>query len=140
MDSERQLMTTQSRFNPVSASRHYRNLELASRVGEATPHALVALLYEELLRSLDIVISLANNHELLMSNAHVAKAQSILVALEGSLDFDNGGELAPVLARIYRASRKELNDAAVDGDIEKLTKLRDAISDIAYAWAALSAV
>lgn len=140
MDPERQLMTTHSRFNPVSASRHYRNLELASRVGEATPHALVALLYEELLRSLDIVISLAKNEEVLASNPHVTKAQSILVALEGSLDFDNGGELAPVLAGIYRAARRELNDAATGSDNGKLSQLRDAISDIAYAWAALSAV
>jgi flagellar secretion chaperone FliS len=76
----------------------------------------------------------------LVSNAHVAKAQSILVALEGSLDFENGGELAPVLAKIYGAARREVIAAAISSDTGKMIELRDAISDIAYAWAALSAV
>jgi flagellar secretion chaperone FliS len=140
MDPERQLMTTQSRFNSASVSRHYRSLELASRVGEASPHALVMLLYEELLRSLDVLIALASDGATLSNSVHVTKAQSILVALEGSLDFDNGGELAAILARVYRSAGQDLNVALTGNDTAKLTEVRNAVSDIAYAWAALSAV
>lgn len=131
-------MATLPRLNATSAGNYYRNLELTSRVGEASPHALVALLYEELLRSLDIIISIASSDTIQPNNTHLAKAQSILVALEGSLDFDNGGELAPVLARIYRSARRELGDAITGSNPEKLAELREAISTIAYAWAALS--
>ena len=73
---------TQSRFNPQSASRHYRQLELASRVGAASPHALVALLYEELLNALDTTIVLAKSEVVLTNSSHVIKARSILVALK----------------------------------------------------------
>lgn len=130
----------QSRFTVASASRHYRRLELASRVGEASPHALVALLYEELLNSLGAVIAVADTGAALTGNAHLVKARSILVALEASLDFENGGELAPVLAGVYRAAGRQLGDAAMNNDSTKLPELRAAISDIAYAWAALTAV
>lgn len=139
MEPERSLMM-QGRFNAASASRHYRNLELASRVGEATPHALVALLYEELLDALDIIIAFTKSGSTATGSVHLTKARSILVALEASLDFENGGELAPVLARIYRSAGRELNDALNDDDCKKLTELRAAISNIAYAWTALTAV
>lgn len=130
----------QSRFTTASASRHYRQLDLASRVGEASPHALVALLYEELLNSLDAMIVLANSQMPLTGSVHSTKARSILVALEASLDFDNGGELAPVLAKVYRAAGRELGDAVTNNDGAKLPPLRAAISDIVYAWTALTAV
>ena len=130
----------QSRFTAASASRHYRQLELASRVAEASPHALVALLYEELLNALGTMIVLANGQVPLAGNVHSTKACSILVALEASLDFDNGGELAPVLAKVYRAAGRELGDAVTNNDGAKLPELRAAISDIAYAWNALTVV
>jgi flagellar secretion chaperone FliS len=130
----------QSRFTSASASRHYRQLELASRVGEASPHALVAMLYEELLNALDAMIILAKGDAPLSASLHSTKARSILVALEASLDFDNGGELAPVLAKVYRTAGRELGDAVTNNDGKKLSELRAAISDIVYAWAALTAV
>ncbi len=127
---------------PVSASRHYQQLEAASRAGVGGPHALVAVLYEELLRSLDIVIASASEPRGeaagVASDIHVARARSILSALEDSLDFDNGGTFAPVLARIYRAAAKEL--ASADRTCEKLVEYRAAFSTISYAWTALAAV
>jgi flagellar secretion chaperone FliS len=60
------------------------------------------------------------------------------VALEASLDFNEGGHLASTLARIYRACRISLTDATKTGDVQKLEEIRAAISTIAYAWQALS--
>ncbi len=130
----------QSRFNTASASRHYRQLELASRVSEASPHALVSLLYEELLNALDAAIAVAAKGVALKGNVHLAKARSILSALEASLDFENGGELAPVLARVYRAAGREISDSVANNAGAKLPEVRAAISNIVYAWAALTAV
>jgi flagellar secretion chaperone FliS len=125
------------RVHPALASQHYRSLEIASRVDEANPHALVGLLYEELLGSLDVVIAKFAREPVTASNAHVTRARSILVALEGSLDFDKGGALAPVLARVYRAAGRELSESVASGNTAKLTELRTAISNIAFAWASL---
>ena len=112
-------------------------LELKSRVESASPHGLVGLLYEELIRSLDLAIHSVKKGQKLSGNSHVAKAVSIIVALEGSIDFDAGGDLASTLARVYAACRRGLNDAAKENDEKKLAEVRDAISDIYYAWQAL---
>lgn len=130
----------QPQARPVPASRHYQQIEAASRSGGTGPHSLVALLYEELLRSLDIVIAAAGQKTGVASDIHVARARSILSALENSLDFDNGGTFAPVLARIYRAAAKELAEEVAGGEREKLAEYRAAFSTISYAWTTLAAV
>lgn len=67
-----------------------------------------------------------------------AKALSIIIALESSIDFANGGDPASVLQRIYRSAVHRLNEAARTNDAGSIAELRDAISEIAYAWAALA--
>jgi flagellar secretion chaperone FliS len=128
----------QPKTHPAIASQHYRMLDLQSRVASASPHGLVGLLYEELLRSLDLLIAKHAQGKTIAGNTHLVKALSILVALEGSLDFTKGGELAPLLSRIYRSATRGLNEAARDDDIAKIADARAAISDIAYAWHALT--
>ncbi len=127
-----------SNIHPAVASQHYRALDLQSRVASASPHGLVGLLYEELLRSLDLIIAKHAQGKVIAGNAYLAKALSIILALEGSLDFANGGDLAPVLNRIYRSAARSLNEAAKEDDLGKIEEVRAAISDIAYAWQALS--
>jgi flagellar secretion chaperone FliS len=127
----------QPKTHPAIASQHYRMLDLQSRVASASPHGLVVLLYEELLRSLDLIIAGHAAGKALPGHTHLAKALSIIVALESSLDFEKGGDLARTLVRIYRAATHSLNDAAREGDVTKIEEVRSAISDIAYAWQAL---
>jgi flagellar protein FliS len=113
-------------------------LDLQSRVASASPHGLVGLLYEELLRSLDLIVAQSARGKAIAGNAYLAKALSIILALESSLDFANGGDLAPVLNRIYRSAARTFNEAAKEDDIGKIEEVRSAISEIAYAWQALS--
>jgi flagellar secretion chaperone FliS len=128
----------QPKIHPAIASQHYRMLDLQSRVASASPHGLVGLLYEELLRSLDLIIAQYAQDKAIAGNAHLAKALSIILALESSLDFANGGDLAPVLNRIYRSAARTLNEATKEDNVGKVEGVRDAISDIAYAWQALA--
>lgn len=124
--------------HPAIASQHYRMLDLQSRVASASPHGLVGLLYEELLRSLDLMIAKHARGDNIAGSPQMSKALSILVALESGLDFANGGDLAPVLSRIYRSAARNLNEAAKENDIGKVQEVRSAISHIAYAWQALT--
>jgi flagellar secretion chaperone FliS len=128
----------QPKTHPAIASQHYRMLDLQSRVASASPHGLVGLLYEELLRSLDLIIAKQANGQVIAGSTDLVKALSIIVALEGSLDFEKGGELARTLVRIYRSAARTLNDAARSDEISKIKEVRSAISDIAYAWQALA--
>lgn len=127
-----------ARNNRDVANQHYRNMELQSRVASAGPHGLVSLLYEEMLRSLDLLLVTAGRGAVISGNAHYVKALSIIIALESSIDFNKGGDLAGVLQRIYQSAVRNLNHAARVNDIAKVTEVRSAISEIAYAWAALA--
>jgi flagellar secretion chaperone FliS len=127
----------QPKTRPAIAGQHYRMLELTSRVESASPHGLVGLLYEELLRALDLAVASANAGKLLSGNIHVTRALTIIVALEGSLDMEKGGDLAMTLARIYRACRQGIYEASRNDDANTISEVRGAISDIAYAWQAL---
>ncbi|MBL0924355.1 MAG: flagellar protein FliS [Sphingomonadaceae bacterium] len=128
------------RMHPAMASDHYRLLDLSSRVESASPHGLVGLLYEELLHRLDLAIAAGERGQSLSGNNHVAKAQSIIIALEASIDFERGGELALRLARIYRACREEISESCTPGNASRLSEIRAAISNIAYAWQALGPI
>ena len=121
-----------------TASEHYRMLELASRIETATPQARVGLLNEELLRTLGHCIAAAANGGAVIGGNDVAKAQSIFAALNSSLALEQGSDLTPTIARVYSVCRENLDDAAATADTHKLTEIRNAISDIAYAWQALA--
>lgn len=127
-----------ARTHPAFANQHYRDMELQSRVASASPHGLVSLLYEELLHALDLLTATAKRGTAISGNPHHAKALSIIIALETSIDFTNGGDLAGVLQRIYRSAVHKLNTAAQTNDVAHIAELREAMSEIAYAWAALN--
>jgi flagellar secretion chaperone FliS len=131
-------MVSKPNKHELTTSQHYRTLALKSRVESAGPHGLVALLYDELLAAIDLLVTRSGQQAKLAGSAPLTRAQSIIVALEASLDFDKGGELAAVLARIYRSARNNLAAAVMEDDGEKLQEIRDAVSNIAYAWQALA--
>ena len=115
----------------------YQALELNSRLEAAGPHRLVAILYEELLQSLQVLTRAAEKGGGLTVHPQADRARSILITLEASLDFQRGGALSESLAAVYRAMRKELAKAAADADREKLQSLTEGVETIASAWASL---
>jgi flagellar secretion chaperone FliS len=126
------------RPNVLRAQSQYKSLELASRVEGASPHALVAILYEELLRSLDVLGAALRHGKDIAREPSAARVRSILTALSASLDFDQGGGVAQTLAGVYRAMTMTLAEAIASGDGAKLTELRDGIATISESWQRLT--
>ena len=104
----------------------------------ATPHQLIAVLYEELIKSLDtLVVGLSANGTLTRAGAiqRKARANAILFGLEGCLDHEQGGELARGLSAIYREARRLLEQGVGEHDPKPVIQTREMISEIASAWA-----
>lgn len=127
------------RQNLMRARNQYRSLELASRIEGASPHALVAILYEELLRSLDVLGAALRQGRDIGREAHSQRARSILTTLIASLDFEQGAAVASTLASVYRAMGLQLSTAVMNGDEAKLKELRDGVATIATSWGRLAA-
>jgi flagellar protein FliS len=123
---------------PGAARARYRDIDLTSRVEGATPHALIAILFDELGRTLDtMAAALAAGSGATRAGMpeRRARATSILLGLEGSLDHATGGELASGLAAVYREARRLIGDALVQNDAKPILQAREMISEIATAWA-----
>lgn len=122
------------RANLAQARNHYKSLELASRVEAASPHALVTILYDELMRSLDVLGAALRQGRALGSEPHAHRARAILTALAASLDFDQGGNVATILGQVYRAMTRQLAEILASGDAAKLSELRTGVGAIADSW------
>lgn len=117
------------------AQQHYRALSIASRIEAASPHELVAILYEELLRSLDVTRTALAQGKADACRSARERSSSILLALEASLDFERGGELARNLGQIYRSMQKEIAASVQAGDAASLEIVRSSVADLLSAWA-----
>jgi flagellar protein FliS len=118
-----------------AAKARYTQVDVVSRVEGADPHALVGILYDELLKALDAMAAAAAKKDFGQRGDKQARALRLLSGLETSLDFESGGEIAAGLARIYREGRRLVVAAARENDVAKIGEAREMIAGIAEAWA-----
>lgn len=121
-----------SRYGAPGA--RYRDVEVKARVEGASPHGLIMILFEELLKGLDILRAAERNGDGFRHAAIQARATSILHGLEQSLDYEKGGEIAENLGRIYREARRLLATPAGPERLAALDQARAMTGDIAGAW------
>jgi flagellar secretion chaperone FliS len=117
-----------------AALSRYQEIDLGGRVGSADPHALVSLLYEELIASLDILARSINTGGQLDYARH-SRALTLLAALESGLDL-RAGTLAQSLAQIYRQMQRRLASAR-DGNLAAVNEVAEGVRNLASAWAAI---
>lgn len=125
----------QSRFGAARAS--YQNIDLNSRIEGASPHRLVGILFEELLKTLDAMAAAADKRDLGQVGVRQARALSVLNGLESSLDMERGGEIAQSLASIYREARRLTLKAGRECDRDQVQHVRSMLNEIAIAWEAI---
>lgn len=118
----------------LRALKRYAAIDTESRVESATPHQRVRILFDELLLALDAAAhAMRVGDRQKMLDKHT-RALTILHALETSLDFQRGGEIATSLATIYRESRKRLLEGTATNSAEPMELARSYIAEIADAW------
>ncbi|MEC3950475.1 flagellar export chaperone FliS [Sphingobium sp. HWE2-09] len=118
----------------ASAARRYAAVHSGSRTEGATPHALVKILFDELLLALEASALAERQGDRVKVSDKQARAMSILFALESSLDFDKGGDISIGLAQIYREARRLLLVGAKDRTAEPVDQAHAMIAEIADAW------
>lgn len=111
----------------------YRAVDHGARTAGASPHALVAILFEECLEG--IAILELNYRRGRHARAENARIHGIIYALEASLDHSGGGETAALMARVYCEARRCLTEAASRIDPLWCKRARATLEPIADAWA-----
>jgi flagellar protein FliS len=128
------LLAPQARRSPLH---RYRDMDLSSRIEGASPHALVATLYDELMAALDVLKRAIERGDAALRMTQHERATTILHALDAGLDRVDGGDLAKSLANIYRQMQRRLI-AARTGDITAVSDVREGVGNLAAAWSAIA--
>ncbi|MBO9576008.1 MAG: flagellar protein FliS [Sphingobium sp.] len=118
----------------LKALKRYAAVETDSRIEGATPHQLVRILFDELLLAIDASVAALRAQDRQKTMDKQTRALTILHALETSLDFQRGGDIALSLAVIYREARKRLLEGTSAGNPEAMEQARGYIAEIAEAW------
>ena len=116
------------------AKARYQRVDVASRVEGATPHQLVTILYDELLKALDAMSAAMARGDYVQRGERQARALRLISGLETSLDFEQGGDIAVGLAKIYREARRLTIAAGRENDVKLVERAREMLGEVAQAW------
>jgi flagellar secretion chaperone FliS len=119
-----------------SALNQYRQTDLKSRIETASPHALVAMLYDNLDAALQAAAAAFSQNRSAVVTVQMGRARSLLAALEAGLDLDKGGSLAEMLQLVYRSMQRRLSDVA--DYPAAINEVRVGVEDMAKAWGKLT--
>ena len=115
----------------------YRKVGVSTRVVDADPHKLVAMLFEganERMRRAEAFLAQGNQA---MKGKAIGEACAIVGHLNGSLDHEAGGEIAGNLSALYDFVIQRLTEANLNNDANALRESLSVMSDIEAAWNAI---
>lgn len=119
-------------FNRANA---YRQVGAHSGVENASPHALIQMLFDGLFQSLNAARGAIQRGEVEEKGRHLSKAVRILQeGLAAGLDLEKGGELAGNLKLLYDYCVKQLTQANVRNDPALVEEVMGVLQPVAQGW------
>ncbi|MCL2185157.1 MAG: flagellar export chaperone FliS [Treponema sp.] len=116
-----------------------------TKIKTAGPAQLVVMLYDEAVKQLTKAIELLEADKEkkdpgrieLISKA-IMKTEEIITELMISLDFEQGGEIAKQLFSLYTWFNRELLEASIAQDKDKMITVKQLISELRNTWDSIS--
>ena len=122
----------------LAALRQYRQSGVVSQIQDASPHRLIALLYDGALERLAIAASGIDNSNLVDKLRGLDSTQAILGHLYDILDYKAGGEIAMRLAALYDYMMRRLVHAKLQNDAEAVREVIGLLRTIKAGWDAIA--
>lgn len=129
------------------APRHYRPGNVYTRVGletevhDASPHRLIALLFDGLFSALaQAEGALQAGQREIKCNAIGRAVRIVDEGLKSCLDLEQGGELAKQLQQLYLYAGVRLMQANLRDDVEALREVRGLLEPVREAWTQITPV
>ncbi len=123
------------------APRHYRPGNVYTRVGletevyDASPHRLIALLFDGLLAALAQAEGAMQAGQREIKGHALGRAVRIVdEGLKSGLDLERGGPLAAQLQQLYTYAGMRLVQANLRDDVEAIREVRKLIEPVREAW------
>lgn len=116
----------------------YLNTRASSSVHDASPHKLIALLFDSCQENLAIAKGAINRKEIKKKAEAIKKAMDIVVRLQASLDFEKGGQIAIRLDDLYTYCTNRLAMANAMNDATMIDEVYRVIAELKAGWASIS--
>jgi flagellar protein FliS len=100
----------------------------------ATPLGLVVMLYDGAIAAMHRAVSAIEARDIQKKCTNLNCAQAIILQLEGTLNFEVGGEVAQTLKALYVHARAQMLKANIENSPEILSSLIEKISTVREAW------
>jgi flagellar protein FliS len=92
------------------------------------------MLYDGAIAVLHRAIAAIEAHDIEAKCKHLSRALAIIVQLEGTLDFERGGEVAQTLKSFYAWARAQVMKANIENSAEILRSLIENFTTVRDAW------
>ena len=116
-----------------------------TKIKTAGPGQLIVMLYDEAIRQLTIAIELIeaikekkDPGKIELIGKAIMKTEEIITELMISLDFEQGGEIAQQLFSLYTWFNRELVDANIAQDKDKMLTVKKLIIELRNTWSVIS--
>lgn len=112
----------------------YQEVKKEGSLQYADPYNLVLMLMQGALDKLSLAKGFMAQHDIEQKGANISLAISIIDALQSSLDQEKGGDIAKNLYDLYDYVMKELVQANLKNDSERLDHVIAVIKTIQSGW------
>ena len=107
---------------------------------ETDPLQQVVMLYDGAMKFLRLAASNIEAREITQKGAHVNRALDILSYLQNILDFENGGEVAHTLDRLYSLVSVKVLKASAALDASEMRAAADLLAPVRDSWSTVAEV
>jgi flagellar protein FliS len=119
-------------YNAIS---RYRQVRTEGSVEDATPHRLIAMLFDGALSRIALAAAHMRRGEIEAKGAAITRSLEIVGALRASLDMNVSGGLPQRLDALYDYVSRRLVHANLENDPKVLDEVAGLVRVIADAWA-----
>jgi len=121
----------------LTAMSQYKAVDVRSSVASASPHQLIAMLYDGALTALASAKGCILRKDIENRAKQLNKANVIVLALQDYLDLEKGGEFAANLNGLYSYIVKGILEANRDQSEQKIQELINLLLELKQGWASM---
>ena len=120
----------------------YSNSENKAVIEAEDSHSMVLLLFDELIKSMRMFCENINPKEsdLEIRAEKMSRSLTIIYALQSSLDFEQGGEIAENLFRLYEYAREQILIDHKNGEAAGIKVAISSLEEIREAWVEIRSI
>ena len=120
----------------------YSNSEKKAVIEAEVSHSMVLLLFDELIKSMRLFSENINPKEadLEIRAEKMSRSLTIIYALQSSLDFEQGGEIAENLFRLYEYAREQILTDHKSGKADGINVAISSLEEIRGAWVEIRSI